>query len=381
MHNRFRRIFTIVRKETIQLLRDRRTLIFILGLPMIELFLFAYAVTLSVNHIPTAVVDQSHGSRARDFINALQRSEYFDMKMVVANEQEIIQAIDSGQVKAGLVIPADFSAHIASGDANVLILLDGSDSFSVQSGYSAASAISQTYQLNLITEKVSKMGAGANSASSTLPVDTSFRVLYNPDMNDMIFVLPGIAAIILQVLAVGQSAMTVVRERELGTLEQIMVTPTRPIELMLGKLIPNMVLNLVVTVIILILGVFFFGMPFHGSVWLFFALAILFIISGIGLGLMISSVAKTQRQAQQMSMVLMLFSMLLTGVIYPRAPMPWIAQAIGSLIPLTYFIRISRGIITKGVGISLLWSDVVALIVYGVVVMIIASVSFKRRLD
>jgi len=142
-----------------------------------------------------------------------------------------------------------------------------------------------------------------------------------------------------------------------------------------------MVLNLVVTVIILILGVFFFGMPFHGSVWLFFALAILFIISGIGLGLMISSVAKTQRQAQQMSMVLMLFSMLLTGVIYPRAPMPWIAQAIGSLIPLTYFIRISRGIITKGVGISLLWSDVVALIVYGVVVMIIASVSFKRRLD
>jgi len=348
---------------------------------MIELFLFAYAVTLSVNHIPTAVVDQSHDSRARDFINALQRSEYFDMKMVVANEQEIIQAIDSGQVKAGLVIPADFSAHIASGDANVLILLDGSDSFSVQSGYSAASAISQTYQLNLITEKVSKMGAGANSASSTLPVDTSFRVLYNPDMNDMIFVLPGIAAIILQVLAVGQSAMTVVRERELGTLEQIMVTPTRPIELMLGKLIPNMVLNLVVTVIILILGVFFFGMPFHGSVWLFFALAILFIISGIGLGLMISSVAKTQRQAQQMSMVLMLFSMLLTGVIYPRAPMPWIAQAIGSLIPLTYFIRISRGIITKGVGISLLWSDVVALIVYGVVVMIIASVSFKRRLD
>ena len=181
-------------------------------------------------------------------------------------------------MKAGLVIPADFSANIASGDANVLILLDGSDSFSVQSGYSAASAISQTYQLNLITEKVSKMGAGANSASSTLPVDTSFRVLYNPDMNDMIFVLPGIAAIILQVLAVGQSAMTVVRERELGTLEQIMVTPTRPIELMLGKLIPNMVLNLVVTVIILILGVFFFGMPFHGSVWLFFALAILFII-------------------------------------------------------------------------------------------------------
>ncbi len=375
------RIFTLIRKEGIQLLRDRRTLIFILGLPLIELFLFAYAVTLSVNHIPTAVVDQSHDSRSRDFIHALQISEYFDMKMEVANEKEILKAIDSGQAKAGLLIAPNFSAQVASGSGSVLIMLDGSDSFSVASGYNAASAISQAYQIKLIAEKVSRLGSAGTATISAQPVNTSFRVLYNPDMNDMIFVLPGVAAIILQILAVSHSSMTVVREREAGTLEQIMVTPTRPMELMLGKLIPNILLLLVVTVIILSLGVFFFGVPFMGNIWLFMALAFLFIISGLGLGLMISSIAKTQRQAQQMSVVLMLFSMLLTGVIYPRGPMPVVAQAIGSLIPVTYFIRISRGIMTKGVGINLLWSDVFALVVYAVVVMSIAAVTFKRRLD
>ena len=381
MRSRLNRILTLMHKEAIQLIRDRRTLIFILGLPLIELFLFAYAVTLYVDHIPTAVVDQSKDARSRDFINALVRSDYFDMTLTTDNEQAAVQAIDQGKVKAALIIPPHFGADVTSGDANVLIMLDGSDSFSVQSGYNAASAIAQVYQINLIAEKVARMGSAGAASISAEPVTTSFSVMYNPDMKDMIFVLPGILAIILQILAVSHSSMTVVREREAGTLEQIMATPTRPIELMLGKLIPNIVLVLAVLVVILLLGVFFFGVPFQGNLWLFFVLALLFIISGLGLGLMISSIARTQRQAQQMSMVLMIFSMLLTGVIYPRSPMPWLAQAIGSLIPVTYFIRIARGIITKGVGINLMWSDVVALVIYSVLAMTIASITFRRRLD
>lgn len=381
MKNSLKRIMTLIRKETIQLLRDRRNLMLILGLPLIELFLFAYAVSLTVYHIPMAVVDQSHDARSRDFIHALEVSQYFDIKMAANSEKEVVEDIDSGQVKAGLVIPPNFSANIEQGDANVLILLDGSDSFSVQSGYSAASSIAQNYQFGLIAAKVSKTSQSLISLTSSLPIMTSSRVMYNPDMNDMVFILPGIAGIILQVLAVGNAAMAVVRERENGTLEQIMVTPTRPFELMIGKLIPSMALVILVTAVILVLGVFFFGVPFQGSLWLFSVLTLLFILSGLGLGLLISTVARSQRQAQQISNVFMIFSMLLTGIIYPTAPMPPVAQAIGSLIPLTYFIRISRGIITKGVGINLLWSDVFALIVYAVVVMAVASLAFKRRLD
>ncbi len=381
MKNSLNRMLTLIRKETIQLFRDRRNLLFILGLPLIELFLFAYAVSLTVYHIPMAVVDQSRDARSRDFVHALEISQYFDIKLSANSEKEVVQAIDSGQVKAGLVIPPNFNASIDQGNADVLILLDGSDSFSVQSGFSAASSIAQTYQFGLIAEKVSRVSQSLGSITSSLPILTSSRVLYNPDMNDMIFVLPGIAGIILQVLAVSNAAMTVVREREAGTLEQIMVTPTRPFELMVGKLIPSMAMVILVTAIIMILGVFFFGVPFHGSLGLFSVLTLLFIISGLGLGLLISTVARSQRQAQQISNVFMIFSMLLTGIIYPRAPMPAVVQAIGSLIPLTYFIRISRGIITKGVGISLLWSDVLALIVYALVVMAVASLAFKRRLD
>ncbi|MCL4560627.1 MAG: ABC transporter permease [Chloroflexi bacterium] len=377
------RLSALIKKETVQLLRDRRTLIYIFGLPIIELFLFAYAVSLTVNHIPTALVDQSHDTHSQDFISAMQNSEYFDFTLNLQSGSQVIRAINSGQVKAGLIIPPDFSASIDRGDASVLILLDGSDSFSVQSGYSAASAIAQSFSAGLTAETVDRLGNAAvmNLSIGSLPITTLTRVLYNPDMKDMWFVLPAIAAMILQTLAVGQAAMAMVREREAGTMEQILVTPTRPIELILGKLIPLLVLVMLITMLILVVGIFWFGVPFKGDLALYLGLALLFILSSLGLGLLVSTISETQRQAQQISLVLMLFSMLLTGILYPRTAMPAVPQAIGSLIPLTYFIRISRAIITKGVGINIFWSDAVVLVAYGFIVMIIAAFSFKKRLD
>jgi drug efflux transport system permease protein len=383
MRINLQRLGALIKKETVQLLRDRRTLIYIFGLPIIELFLFAYAVSLTVNHIPTALVDQSHDSRSRDFITALVNSQYFDITLDLQSGSQAVQAIDRGQVKVGVVIPPDFADSIDRGDANVLILMDGSDSFSVQSGYSAASAIAQSYSANLTAETVGRLGnaSGVAISAGSLPITTLTRVLYNPDMKDMWFVLPAIAAMILQTLAVGQAAMAVVREREAGTMEQILVTPARPIELILGKLIPLLVLVMLITGLILVLGVFWFGVAFQGNLALYLGLAFLFILSSLGLGLLISTIAKTQRQAQQISLVLMLFSMLLTGILYPRTAMPAVPQAIGSLIPLTYFIRISRAIITKGVGLQIFWSDAVVLVAYSLVVMFFAALSFKRRLD
>lgn len=382
MAKSLQRLSALIRKETVQLLRDRRTLVFIIGLPLIELFLFAYAVALTVYHLPTAVVDQSKDSQSREFIQALVDSQYFDRSLSLQSEAEVISAIDQGKVKAGVVIPPDFAADIQRGSANVLILLDGSDSFSVQSGYAAASTVTQNFGLSLTTEKIQHMGAAPLTSQLTAaPITTAARILYNPDLKDLWFILPAIVGMIIQTLAVAQAALMVVREREVGTIEQILATPTRPIELILGKMIPLLVVILLVAGVILGLGVFWFGVPFLGSLWLYFWLALVFIASSLGLGLLISTVAKTQKQAQQFSMLLMMLSMMLSGIVYPRSAMPAVPQFIGDLIPLTYFIRISRGIITKGVGLAFLWQDGLVLGVYGLVVLAVAALTFKKRLD
>lgn len=260
----------------------------------------------------------------------------------------------------------------------MLILVDGSDSFVVQSSYAAAASIAQAYGMELMLEKVERMGMESMIGT---PISTSTRILYNPNMDSLIFLIPGLAAILLQLISVNVTAMSVVREREHGTIEQMLVTPTRPLELMLGKMAPGVLLVGIDLGLILVLGLYWFKVPFQGSVWLFIWLSAIFIVSGLGLGLLMSTLAGSQKQAQQQTSVLMLVSMMLTGLIYPRSTMPPVVRAVGSLIPSTYFIRIARGIVTKGVGISFLWRDVGVLIIYGAVILGAASVTFKRRLD
>jgi ABC-2 type transport system permease protein len=377
MQQRLQRIMAMFVKESVQLLRDPRTLMMVFGLPLIELFLFGYAVSLTVYHIPTVVVDQSQDADSRNYIQALVNSTYFDVVQSLASEHEMLQAIDAGQVKAGILIPPGFSTDLKRGAAHVQIVLDGSDSFSVQSGYNAASIISQNYSINLTTEQLNRTG----SQAAKMPITNSIQVLYNPDLRDLWFILPAIVGMILQSMAVVLAAMAVVREREAGTLEQLLATPIRPLELILGKMTPLLLLCLLIIGVVMGLGVFWFGVPFRGSLALYLLLSLLFIVSSLGLGLLISTIARTQKQAQQITQMLMLFSMLLTGLVYPRNAMPLIPQWIGDLIPLTYFIRISRGIVTKGVGLSFFWSDAVVLLFYALVVILIASMSFKNRLD
>jgi ABC-2 type transport system permease protein len=377
MQKRFKRLRTIVRKEIIQLVRDRTTLGIVLIVPFLELFLFAYAVDLTVDHIPTAAADMSLDVQSRALIEALEMSGFFDIQMYLESEAEVIRAIDEGRVRAGVVIPPGFAPQVERGRGQALILLDGSDSFTVQSGYGAVAAIAQNQAMKLMAEKVVRMGGSLG----TLPISTSIRVLYNSNMDDMVFIVPALAGMLLQVLAVNLTAMAVVRERELGTIEQLLNTPIRPIELMVGKMVPNIFVTAFAMLSVVLLGVFWFGVPFQGDPWLFAWLSLLFLVSGLGMGLLISTVAQTQKQAQQIAVLLMLLSMLLTGFIYPRAPMSPAIKFIGDLIPLTYFVRIVRGIFTKGVGLSFIWSDVVVLAVYGGVVMVIAAVTFRKRLD
>jgi len=383
MAKSLQRLRALIYKETVQILRDRRTLILFFALPLIELFLFAYAVSLTITHLPTAVVDQSNDSRSRDFIQALVNSGDFDVTLVLQNDQQVMQAIDAGTVKVGLVIPPNFERQVLRGEGSVLILLDGSDSFSVESGYNAALSIAQKYSLELTAESLQTGGGTsvANALAEQLPITTITRVLYNPDIEDLVFILPGLIALIMQIIVVTHSAMAIVREREVGTLEQLLATPARPAEMVIAKLIPGMLVAILDMVVILSIGVFWFHVPFEGNILLLAGLSIIFIISGLGLGLVISAVAKTQRQAQQLTSVIQLLAMLLTGFIYPRATMPLWTQIIGDLIPMTYFVRVIRGIMTKGIGLTFLWTDTLTLFVYAAIALAIAAAVSKKRLD
>ena len=291
----FQRLGALIRKETIQILRDRRFILFFLGLTFVQLFVYSYSASRTVYHLPMAVLDQSRDTTSRAFIRALVNSQYFDDTLYLGSSAEIYQAIDRGQVKAGLIIPPGFAASAQAGSASFLILLDGSDQFAVSSGYSAAGQVAQSFGLQLSAESVMRSGATPPATDGSLPINLSTTILYNPDLNDKWFVIPGIIGMILQTLAVEQAAIFLVRDREWGTLEQILASPVRQLELILSKLIPLSALCLLALGMCMGLGIFWFGVPFQGNMFLFFWLALLFISSCLGLGVLISTRARRPR--------------------------------------------------------------------------------------
>jgi ABC-2 type transport system permease protein len=372
-----KRILAIIQKELIQAYRDRVTLVVMLSMPLIQLILFGYAISTNVRHIPMVVVDQSLDQRSNSYIAAMVNSGYFDVIETKPDQAGAIAAMDSGAVKAGLVIPPQFADHVQRGDAQVLVLVDGSDLFTSQSAFSAANIIGEQQSIQVMTESI-KPG----SPIGALPqLDAHIRVLYNPDLKDLWFIIPGMAALLLQTQTIVLTAVAVVREREVGTIEQILVTPIRPFELMLGKIIPYLFIAMINMLSVLAIGVFWFQVPFQGSFWLFISLAFIYVFSGLGLGLLISTISQNQRQAQQLFLLFEMVGMVLGGFIFPRYTMPRVIQWVGDIFPLTYFVPISRGIITKGVGFSAVAGQVGALVVYVVIVMVLATVSFRKRLE
>ncbi len=371
------RILAIIQKELIEHLRDRRTLTVLIITPLLQLMLFGYAVHMTVTHISMVVVDQSLDPQSRSYLDDLVNSQYFDIVYWAPNQSEATKAIDEGRASAGIVIPPDFAANIQRGNAQVLFLVDGSDMFTSQSAFNAANLIAQNHSTQLQLQDAPRLG----QQSLSLPLTTNVRVLYNPDMKDLWFMIPGMIAIILQQECILLTALAVVRERETGTLEQILVTPIRPIELMIGKALPNLILAMINMLLVLAIGVFWFKMPFEGNFWLFAALALLFSLAGLGLGLLISSVSENQRQAQQLVIAISLIALILGGAFFPRYAMPRLIQWLGNLIPVTYFIPISRSIISKGVGIDYLWVNALVLVVYVVGILAIAARTFRQRLE
>src|SRR3954469_18306212 len=352
------RVAAIIKKEFIQIRRDRRPLAIVLVLPVMQLLLLGYAINTVVDHLPTMVLDETRDADSRALVAALSNSGYFDVVAYAHDRQELIGAVDAGRAKVGLVIPPDYGEQVLRGQVGLTqLMVDGSDPNVAQTALFAAGAVTQAHSAIINASTIAHLGQGRGASG----VDLRPVVLYNPSMLSATFMVPGIIGMIMQFQTLILTAFAVVRERERGTLEQLIVTPIKPWELMLGKLLPYTVTSSVGAVVALVAGWALFGVEVQGSLGLLAALSLLFLIGSLGLGLLISTVSQTQGQAMQIALFVLMPTLLLSGFMFPRETMPWIVQQIGLLIPLTYYLQILRGIILKGVGLDVLWTSVLPL--------------------
>jgi len=376
-----RRLYAIIQKELIQTLRDRRTLAIQLIAPVLLLFLFGYAVELQVEHQSTVVVDMSRDRLSYAYVDAMVNTGFFDVVGYADSQAAAVQAIDDGRARVAIVIPPNFAPRVERRETpQILVLIDGADVLGSQSALNATMTTAQRFAADVILEQVERSPL-ASQVDRLQPLDVRFRVLYNPDLKSIVFMVPGLVGLILQQQTLLLIAFAIVREREVGTIEQLLVTPIRPWELLLGKMIPNILISFVNMSTILALGLVWFKVPFNGDIWLFFALAFLFVFSSLGLGILVSTLATSQKQAQQLANSIILLAIMLSGYIFPRQAMPQVVQWMGNFIPLTYFLKISRGIMTKGVGLASVQDSVVALVVFGTVVFAISARTFRTQLD
>ena len=372
------RLISIIRKEFLQILRDPRTLALILVMPLIQLFLLGYAATNDVRNVPLAVLDQSRSPEARGLLDAYRAADYFKVAYAVNSEAEMQAVIESGKAKAGLIIPPDYAAKLVAGTAQVAFILDGSDPTVAATSLSAAQLIGQNHATGILSAKIA--GNGQNFKLQP-PVDVRTTVWYNPDMVSAYFMIPGLIGLILSAIMGIVTSTAVVRERERGTIEQLIVTPIRSWELIVGKILPYTILGLFDMVAVIAVGHWWFGVPVRGSLVLIFLLSALFLLSGLGIGLFVSTIADTQQEAILTVFMTVLPSVFLSGFIYPLEAMPFALQVIGYLIPLRYFLIIIRALMIKGVGLDAILPEVILLAIFGVVIMGGAALRFRKRLD
>jgi ABC-2 type transport system permease protein len=372
----WKRLWAITHKEALHIIRDRRTLAIIFLMPIVELVLLGYAATTDIEYLPIAVLDWDNTAQSRGLAEAYRASGYFNITRWAENEEQLAVWIEGGQVRAGLVIPAGFGRDLLkTGQAEAAFIIDGSDPAVATTAYQAALGVGQAQSVKLIE---TRLGMSAESAPG---IDVRPRVWYNPEMKSNNFMIPGIIGIVLQFLTTLFTSMAIVREREQNTLEQLLVTPIRSFELILGKIMPYVIVAFLIVLEVLAIGVWWFGVPIRGSVPLLLALCALFLLTALGFGILISAVSKTQQEAMFLTFLTAFPSIFLGGFFFPIEAMPWWLQAISYLIPLRYLLVIIRGIVLKGVGLPAIWEPVLLLGILGPVVLALASVRFAKRLE
>jgi ABC-2 type transport system permease protein len=368
------RILSVTIKEFIQLRRDRRTLAMVVLLPLIQLTLFGYALSSDIANIPLVVWDNNHSSESRALIQTFSNQDLFSLKYYAASYQDIYDLMDSNSVKSALVIPPDFSDNLRSGKmATVQFFIDGSESAVGTQALSNASLITQAHGISLVPQ-----GKGAKGSFNPLSIQP--QVLYNPMLKSSVFYLPGLVGIIVQFLTVMLTAFAIVRERETGTIEQLNVTPLSRGELIIAKIIPYIIIAYLQIILVIAGSVFVFGMEIKGSIFLLLGLAFVFILFSLGIGILISTVSRSQFQAMQLSIMVLLPNIILSGFIFPVDSMPKVIQAVSAILPLTYFLRILRGVVVKGVGMQFLWTDTLVLAGLALVTLVIAATRLRRTM-
>lgn len=373
------RLISLIRKEFIQILRDPRTLALALMMPLVQLFLLGYAATNDVRNVPLAVFNLDPGPEARALLDAFRAADYFSLAYQVGSEEQLRLLIDSGQARAGLVIPPDYSRTLqGDGAAQVAFVLDGSDPTTAATALSAAQAIGQQYATGVLSERLGRRGL---PFALRIPVEVRSQVWYNPDLVNAYFMIPGVIGMILYSITTILTATAVVRERERGTIEQLIVTPIRSWELVVGKLLPYVILAFINTLEVLVIGALWFEVPIRGDLGLIVLLSGLFLVSSLGIGLLVSTIANTQQEAMLTVMLTLLPSIFLSGFFFPLEAMPPVLQLFSYLTPLRYYLVIIRSLLLKGVGAEMLQRDILALVIFGGLIMSAAALRFKKRLD
>lgn len=372
------RLVSIMRKEFLQALRDRRTIVSIVIMPILQLFLLGYAAATDVKNIPLAVWDQSQTPQSRSLLAAFRVADYFRIAYSVDSQQEIQRLIEQGYARAALIIPPDYDRTLAESNAQVSMILDGSDASVGTTALSVAQLIGQSYGAKIVQEDAARQGRAVGSGS---PLQVRTQVWYNPDLVSAYFMIPGVIGQILFMITTILTATAVVRERERGTIEQLIVTPIRPWELMIGKIMPYATLAFVNVVEALIIGHWWFKVPVLGNLGLVALSSGLLLLSSLGIGLFASAGARTQQEAIVLVQMTMLPSLFLSGLFFPIDAMPRLLQWISYLVPLKYYIITLRSLMLKGAGLGSIQNQLIPLALFGIVIMGAAARRFHKTLD
>jgi len=370
------RTLSLIRKEFLHILRDPRALGVMFLMPVLQLVLLGYAATTDIEHLCTAVFDADKSVHSRELIEAYQTSNYFDIDFYVESEVELEHLVDSDEVRAGLVIPAGYGGQLANGDrAQVAFVIDGSDPSVANTVFAAAQSVGQAHSTGIVERQ---MGIDLDDMPG---VQVRPRVWYNPEMRSSNFMIPGIIGMILHFMTAMFTSMSIVREREQGTIEQLIVTPIRPLELIVSKVVPYVFISFFDVLEVLAIGVFWFDVPINGNLGLLLGLSAVFLLTSLGIGIFISSVAGTQQEAMLLTFLTVFPSVFLGGLFFPIEAMPPWLRVLTYVVPLRYMLVVLRGIILKGVGLRVLRQQVFALLVFGVAIVMLASTRFRKRLE
>jgi ABC-2 type transport system permease protein len=359
-------------KEFIQLRRDRPTVAMMVGIPAIQLMLFGFAIRTEVRNLPTAVLDEARTSDSRALVQTILNTGNFTHRVDVTSREEARTLIGAGRINAAIIIPPTFTRDLKHGrTAEVQVIVDAADPLASQAAMSGAVLGGQQRSLQIATAR----------GGFQVPIHVAVRPLYNPTLRSATYIVPGIVGVLLSMTLIIVMSMAVVRERERGTLEQLVVTPISRTSLMLGKVLPFVLVGYVQMTVILLLGQLVFHVPIRGSVVLLYVTALGFIGANLAIGLFLSTLVRTQAQAMQMGFLFLLPNLLLSGFMFPREAMPEAAQWLGLALPLTYFLEVLRGILLKGVGLEALWLQVTLLAGFAVLFVVLAVQRFRKTVE